>query len=90
MFFTGTRPGETFALQFKDIKGDYVSINKTLTSHNGREFDTPKSYNSIREVKLDKKLKKDILDLKKKYNGWNQDYFIFGGSKPLAPHFSMF
>ena len=85
MFFTGTRPGETFALQFKDIKDDYISINKTLTSHNGREFDTPKSYNSIRKIKLDKMLKKDIFDLKKYYNDWNQDYFIFGGSKPLAP-----
>lgn len=85
MFFTGTRPGETFALQFKDIRGDYISINKTLTSHNGREFDYPKSSSSVRMIKLDKKLKKDLLDLKKQYDGWNQDYFIFGGSKPLAP-----
>ena len=85
MFFTGARPGETFALQFKDIKDDYISINKTLTSHNGREFDTPKSYSSIRKIKLDKKLIRDIQDLKRYYNGWNLDYFIFGGSKPLAP-----
>lgn len=85
MFYTGTRPGETFALQFKDIIGDYISINKTLTSHNGREFDDPKSFSSVRMVKLDKRLKRDILDLKSKYDGWNLDYFIFGGSKPLAP-----
>lgn len=85
MFFAGTRPGETFALQFKDIYDDYIFVTKTLTSHNGREFDSPKSYNSIRQIKIDKKLKKDLLDLKKYYNGWNQDYFIFGGSKPLAP-----
>lgn len=85
MFFTGARPGETFALQFKDIQNDYISINKTLTSHNGREFDLPKSHDSIRMIKLDKKLKKDILDLKKLYLGCNNDYFIFGGSKPLAP-----
>ena len=85
MFFTGARPGETFALQFKDIKNDYISINKTLTSHNGREFDSPKSFCSIRMVKLDRKLKKDILGLKKIYVGCNDDYFIFGGRKPLAP-----
>ena len=85
MFFTGTRPGETFALQFKDIQNDYISINKTLTSHNGREFDLPKSYNSVRMIKLDKKLKNDILDLKKQYVDCNDDYFIFGGPKPLAP-----
>ena len=85
MFFTGTRPGEAFALQFKDIKNDYISINKTLTSHNGREFDLPKSSTSFRMIKLDKRLKKDILDLKKNYLGCNDDYFIFGGIKPLAP-----
>lgn len=85
MFFTGTRPGETFALQFKDIKNDYISINKTLTSHNGREFDFPKTYNSVRMIKLDKKLRNDILDLKKQYIDCNDDYFIFGGPKPLAP-----
>lgn len=85
MFYTGTRPGETFALQFKDIKGDYISINKTLTSHNGREFDDPKSFSSVRMVRLDKRLKKDILSLKKIYTCCNDDYFIFGGLKPLAP-----
>ena len=85
MFYTGTRPGETFALQFKDIKGDYISINKTLTSHNGRVFDDPKSFSSVRMIKIDKKLRKYILALKKQYNGWDQDYFIFGGSKPLSP-----
>ena len=85
MFFTGTRPGEAFALQFKDIKGDYAYISKTLTSHNGREFDLPKSFTSIRRIKLDQKLKKDILRLKNTYNEWNEDYFVFGGSKPLAP-----
>ena len=36
-------------------------------------------------IKLDKRLKKDILDLKKNYLGCNDDYFIFGGIKPLAP-----
>jgi len=85
MFYTGCRPGETMALQFKDIKDDYISINKTITSHNGREFDTPKTYSSIRKIKLDKKLKKDILNLKKIYVSCNDDYFIFGGCKPLAP-----
>ena len=83
MFYTGTRPGETFALQFKDIKGDYISINKTLTSHNGREFDDPKSFNSVRMIKLDKKLNvkanrftanaKDILEAaEEEQDGENQ------------------
>ena len=85
MFFCGTRPGETFALQFKDFYGKYVSINKTLTSHNGREFDYPKTYSSFRKIYIDKKLRRTILELKKNYGSCNDDYFIFGGVKPLAP-----
>jgi len=85
MFYCGTRPGEAMALQFKDLYNGYIHINKTITSHNGREFDYPKTKSSIREVKIDKKLNKDLLRLKKMYVGCTDDYFIFGGPKPLAP-----
>lgn len=84
MFFAGTRPGETFALQFKDIQGSYISINKTLTSHCGRHFDDPKTKNSFRLVMLDDKLLADILALKNLYDNCNDDFFIFGGEKPLS------
>lgn len=84
MFFAGTRPGETFALQFKDIQGSYISINKTLTSHGGRHFDDPKTKNSFRLVMLDDKLLADILALKNLYDNCNDDFFIFGGEKPLS------
>lgn len=84
MFFAGTRPGETFALQFKDIQGSYISINKTLTSHGGRQFDDPKTKNSFRFIMLDDKLLTDILALKKLYDNCNDDFFIFGGEKPLS------
>lgn len=85
MFFCGTRPGEAMALQFKDLQGDYITINKTITSHNGREFDYPKTISSIRKIKIDKVLKKDLLALKNIYANCNSDYFIFGGLKPLSP-----
>lgn len=85
MFFCGTRPGEAMALQFKDLQDDYIIINKTITSHNGREFDYPKTKSSIRKIKIDKVLRKDLLALKDMYADCNSDYFIFGGSKPLAP-----
>lgn len=85
MFFSGTRPGEAMALQFKDLQGDYIMINKTITSHCGREFDLPKTTMSIRNVKIDKRLKKDLLSLQKLYVDYSDDYFIFGGVKPLAP-----
>lgn len=87
MFFTGSRPSEAMALKFSDLKGNYISINKNIQRHGKREIDTPKTISSIRKVLLDKKMVKDLLELKsyyeKKYHGIN-DYFIFGGIKPLS------
>lgn len=88
MFFTGTRPGEAMALKFSDLQGDYISITKTISKHGKREIGTPKTFSSIRKIKIDNFLKKDLLCLKKYYdkvyNKPNFDYFIFGGIKPLA------
>lgn len=89
MFFTGTRPGEAMALKFSDLNGDYIRINKTIDEHGKREIGTPKTISSNRTIKIDKKLKYDLLLLKKyyvdKYSSVAFDYFIFGGIKPLAP-----
>ena len=89
MFFTGTRPGEAMALKFSDLYKYYIDINKTIDEHGTREIGTPKSINSYRQIKIDKKLYKGLIKLKKyyikKYNSENYDYFIFGGLKPLAP-----
>lgn len=88
MYFTGTRPGEAMALTFKDINKNKISINKSISEHciNGsRIIDTPKSMSSVREITIDKKLKKSILKLKKLYINCDKNYFIFGGIKPLAP-----
>lgn len=85
MFFTGTRPGEAMALKFSDIQGDYLIINKTIDEHGTREIGTPKSISSYRKILLDKKLKKDLLNLKKLYTDCTFDDFIFGGKKPLSP-----
>ncbi len=89
MFYCGTRPGEAMALKFSNLIGDYVNINKTIDEHGKRLIGTPKTVSSNRIIKIDKKLKKDLLILKKyyikKYNSETIDYFIFGGIKPLAP-----
>lgn len=89
MFFTGTRPSEAMALKFSDLQGDYISITKSIQRKGKRELDTPKNESSIRKIKIDKRLKCDLLELKKyygqKYNLERYDYFIFGGIKPLSP-----
>lgn len=88
MFYTGTRPGEAMALKFSDIKGNYISINKTIDEHGKREIGTPKTISSIRLINVDNKLLYDVKELEKKYKkiyADNFDYFIFGGKKPLAP-----
>lgn len=89
MFFTGTRPGETFALRFSDLEENIIHIRHNLTTKGGRTLDTPKNYSSIRDIKIDNILKKDLLKLKKYYYGKykvpDTDLFIFGGIKPLSP-----
>jgi len=89
MFFCGTRPGETFALRFSDLEDNTIHIRYNLTTKGGRTFDTPKNQSSIRDIKIDNKLKRDLLNLKKyyysKYNVADIDLFIFGGIKPLSP-----
>lgn len=88
MYFTGTRPGEAMALKFSDLSKYQISINKSISEHsiNGkRTIDTPKNISSVREITIDKKLYKDLINLKNIYENTKKDYFIFGGSKPLAP-----
>ena len=89
MFFCGTRPGETFALRFSDLEDNIIHIRYNLTTKGGRTFDTPKNQSSIRDIKIDNKLKRDLLNLKKNYYGKykvpDSDLFIFGGIKPLSP-----
>lgn len=85
LFFTGLRPGEAMALKFSDLNNRILYVNKTINEHGKREINSPKTLSSIRKIEIDRKLNRDLLKLKEKYNNYNQDYFIFGGSKPLAP-----
>lgn len=85
MYFTGLRPGEAMALKFKDLSNGYIKVCKTIESHGKRVLTTPKTYSSNRNVKIDSKLEKDLLNLKNIYKDFNDDFFIFGGKKPLAP-----
>jgi len=91
LFFTGCRPGEAMALKFSDLKGNYISINKTMNEHGKREITTPKTFSSYRKILITDDLLFNLKKLKKLYsikyslNYSNYDYYIFGGIKPLAP-----
>lgn len=88
MFYTGCRPSEAMALKFSDVKGNYLSINKSIERRGNRDICTTKNIYSVRDIVLCKKVMKCILELKKyykvKYGEYFDDYFIFGGVKPLS------
>ncbi len=89
MYYYGTRPGETMALSFRDIKGCRVRIIHNIQRKGKRKIDSPKNQSSIRGFKISLICKFRFYRLKKYYLKefvtFNKDYFIFGGPKPLAP-----
>lgn len=89
MYFYGTRPSEAMALRFLDLKYKYVYIRHSIHRKGNRDLDTPKNQSSIRIIKIGLPMLFRIYLLKKyykkKYGVFSSDYFIFGGSKPLAP-----
>lgn len=92
LYFTGMRKGEILALRFKDIQGRYIRVNKTITKEyiNGSRLEmTPKTKKSIRKIPIDLKLRFEIKKLQRYYNKklgyFNEDFYLFGATKPIAP-----
>ncbi len=91
LYFTGMRIGEITALNWNDFNGDYLDVNKTLSKELDEEdnyiINPPKTFKSIRKIKLDNDLIKSLKKLysrQKKMIGFNDNWFIFGGKKALA------
>lgn len=92
LFFTGIRQGEALALTWDDLNNNILNINKTISKEriNGqRVITTPKTKKSIRKIRIDDNLKKELIELKEYYTRelkkFNDNDFIFGANKPLAP-----
>lgn len=92
MFFTGCRLGECLALTFKDLEDNIIHINKTISKEyiNGkRQITRPKTKKSIRKIHIDNLLQTEIKNLQKYYNNlysnFQEDFYVFGGLKPLSP-----
>ncbi len=78
---SGMRPNEFRCLQVKDISGDYLKVNKTVTSKLGKGedfFQPPKSICSVRRVLMPHKIIELLLAYTK---GYAEDDFIFGKDK---------
>ena len=91
LYYTGLRVGEALALNWNDFKDGYLDITKTISKEivdNKRVINTPKTSKSIRQVKLDDELINNLNELKlsyQEYTSFNDNWFIFGGIKPLSP-----
>lgn len=78
---SGMRPNEFRCLQVKDITGDYLRVNKTVTSKLGKGEDfmqPPKSICSIRKVLMPHEIIELLLSYTKNYD---ENDFIFGKNK---------
>lgn len=91
LFYTGIRKGEALALTVNDFKKNCLIINKTITKelYDGkRQILNTKTKKSNRIIKLDLftiiELKKLIRYYSMNYNNFNNNFFLFGGDKPIA------
>ena len=91
LYFTGLRQGECLALKWKDISENYIDIYKTISKEKINDeyiINTPKTKSSIRKIRIDKNLIKELQKLKEYYKNiidFNNDWFVFGGINPLSP-----
>ena len=92
LYLTGARKGEALALQWVDVnlENAVININKTYTNkclNGGYKLTTTKNKSSTREVIIPDTLIKLLVKLKNYYSqfeGFNNDCFVFGLSRPLS------
>lgn len=76
------------ALKFSDLIGKKLHVCKSIQRGGKRLLDTPKTVNSDRFLSLGIILRFELFILKCYYIKnfvYSDDYFIFGGLKPLSP-----
>lgn len=90
LYYTGMRLGECLALNWNDIKNNYIHVEKTISKeqNNGQYYITsPKTKKSNRKILLDDETIKLLNELKVFYQnhvGFSENWFVFGGLNPLS------
>jgi integrase len=90
LYYTGMRLGECLALNWHDIRGNYIEVSKTISKEqiNGKyDITTPKTKKSNRKILLDDETINLLDELKSFYKlhiGFTEDWFVFGGLKPMS------
>lgn len=90
LYNTGLRLGEILALDWNHFIIDRIKVDKTLIRGKKNDtylFNTPKTKTSIREIILDNYTAEALDTLKRYYKnfvGFNENWFIFGGVRPLS------
>ncbi|MCI5892908.1 MAG: site-specific integrase [Clostridiales bacterium] len=87
-FYTGLRKGEIHALKWSDIDGEFLSVSRSITQKlKGEDRETaPKNQSSIRTLQIPKPLISILNEHKERcrqLQGFNDDFRICGGTKPL-------
>lgn len=87
-YYTGARKGEIHALRWHDLRNNSIHITKSITQKlQGADRETPpKNKSSNRVVQLPEPLIDILKEHKKRgksYKGFNDDYYICGGIRPL-------
>lgn len=90
LYYTGLRLGEALALNWNDYRNKSIFVKKTLSNKiKDKQYSitTPKTKSSIRSVLLTNNIISMLDNLKlyyKKFDRFNDNWFIFGGVRPLA------
>ena len=91
LYGTGMRFGELAALKWYDFDGSCLDVNKTISKECGKDnthiVNDPKTRSSKRIITLGNDVIEALYELKKhsiKYEGFNENWFIFKGIKPYS------